>query len=173
MISRLPPTHLIGEKQPSKVKFQPALECVGVDLELRSKKFPSILDPDKCVEINCIDLTCKLTPTEVKNFLARFSIFGNFFKNVLEYQNCSKFARGPDSTYSLIWVNKNWGSEKVGNSLFLGPIYQGFKCSLQSHVVRPCSYMTTLTTCSLYRSCSLKIFWCVSTCSYVAIVRNW
>ena len=102
MISRLPPTHFIGEKQPSKVKFQPALECVGVDLELRSKKFPSILDPDKCVEINCIDLTCKLTPTEVKNFLARFSTFRNFFKNVLEYQNCSKFSRGPNSTYSSI-----------------------------------------------------------------------
>ena len=102
MISRLPPTHFIGEKQPSKVKFQSALECVGVDLELRSKKFPSILDPDKYVEINCIDLTCKLTPTEVKNFLARFSTFRNFFKNVLEYQNCSKFARGPNSTYSSI-----------------------------------------------------------------------
>ena len=79
MISRLPPTHFIGEKRPSKVKFQSALECVGVDLELRSKKFPSILDPDKDVEINCIDLTCKLTPTEVKNFLARFSTFRNFF----------------------------------------------------------------------------------------------
>ena len=122
VISRLPPTdctHFIGVKQPSKVKFQPALECVGVDLELRSKKFPSILDPDKCVEINCIVLTCKLTPTEVKNFLARFSTFRNFFKNVLGYQNCSKFARGPNSTYSSIWVN--WGSEKVGNSLFSGP----------------------------------------------------
>ena len=102
MISKLPPTHFIGEKLPSKVKFQSALECVGVDLELRSKKFPSILDPDKCVEINCIDLTCKLTPTEVKNFLARFSTFRNFFKNVLEYQNCSKFARGPNLTYSSI-----------------------------------------------------------------------
>ena len=102
MISRLPPTHFIGEKQPSNEKFQSALECVGVDLELRSKKFPSILDPDKYVEINCIDLTCKLTPTEVKNFLARFSTFRNFFKNVLEYQNYSKFARGPNSTYSSI-----------------------------------------------------------------------
>ena len=102
MISRLPPTHFIGEKHPSNEKFQSALECVGVDLELRSKKFPSILDPDKDVEINCIDLTCKLTPTEVKNFLARFSTFRNFFKNVLEYQNCSKFARGPNSTYSSI-----------------------------------------------------------------------
>ena len=27
-------------------------------------------------------------------------------------------------------------------------IIQSFKCSLQSHVVRPCSYMTTLTTCT-------------------------
>ena len=97
------------------------IECVGVDLELRSKKLPSILDPDKCVEINCIDLTCKLTPTEVKNFLARFSTFGNFLKNVLEYQNCSKFARGPNSTYSSIRVKKILGSEKVGNSLFSGP----------------------------------------------------
>ena len=79
MISSLPPTHFIGEKLPSKVKFQSALEYVGVDLELRSKKFPSILDLDKRVEINCIDLTCKLTPTVVKNFLARLSTFGNFF----------------------------------------------------------------------------------------------
>ena len=68
MISKLPPTHFIGEKLPSKVKFQSALECV-----------PSILDPDKFVEINCIDLTCKLTPTEVKNFLARFSTFSKLF----------------------------------------------------------------------------------------------
>ena len=120
MISRLPPTYFIGEKSPSKVKFQSALECVGVDLELRFKKLPSILYPNKCVEINCIHLTCKLTPTEVKNFLARFSTFENFFKNVLEYQNCSKFARRPNSTYFSIWV-KNWGSEKVGNSLFSGP----------------------------------------------------
>ena len=46
MISRLPPTtctHFIGEKPPSKVKFQSTLERVGVDLELRSKKLPSIL----------------------------------------------------------------------------------------------------------------------------------
>ena len=102
MISRLPPTHFIGEKRPSKVKFQSALECVGLDLELRSKKFPSILDTEKCVEINYIDLTCKLTPTEVKNFLARFPTFRIFLKNVLEYQNCSKFARRPNSTYSSI-----------------------------------------------------------------------
>ena len=100
MISRLPPTHFIGEKLPSKVKFQSALEYVGVDLELRSKKFPSILDLDKRVEINCIDLTCKLTPTVVKNFLARL---------------------GPNSTYFSIWVKKIWRSEKVGNSLFSGP----------------------------------------------------
>ena len=33
--------------------------------------------------------------------------------------------------------------------IFYRHLYQGFKCSLQSHVVRPCSYMTTLTTCSL------------------------
>ena len=102
MISRLPPTHFIDEKQPSKVKFQSALECVGVDLELRSKKLPSILDQDKCVVINCFDLTCKLTPTEVKNFLARFSTFGNFFKNVLEYQNYSKFVKEPNISCSLI-----------------------------------------------------------------------
>ena len=74
MISRLPPTHFIGEKLPSKVKFQSALECVGVDLELRSKKFPSILDPEKCVEINWIDLSCKLTHRARQR--ARFSGFG-------------------------------------------------------------------------------------------------
>ena len=83
VISGLPPTHFIDEKQPSKVKFQSALEYVGVDLELRSKKLPSILDPDKCIDVNCINLTCKLPPTEVKNFSARFSTFGIFFKNVL------------------------------------------------------------------------------------------
>ena len=102
MLSGLQPKPFILEKLPSKLKFQSALECVGVDLELRSKKLPSILDPDECVEINRTDLTCNLTPTEVKNFLARFSTFRNFFKNVLEYQNCSKFARGPNSTYSSI-----------------------------------------------------------------------
>ena len=69
----------MGEKPPSKGKFQSALEFVGVDLKLRFKKFSSILDPDKCVDINYIDLTCKLTPTEVKNFLARFSTFRIFF----------------------------------------------------------------------------------------------
>ena len=121
MLSGLPPTPFILEKLPLKLKFQSALECVGVDLELRSKKLPSILNTDKSVEIDFIVLSRKLTPTEVKNFLARFSTFRNFFKNVLEYQNDSKFARGPNSTYSTIWFKKTWGSEKVGNSLFSGP----------------------------------------------------
>ena len=122
MLSGLPPTPFILEKLPLKLKFQSALECVGVDLELRSKKLPSILNTDKSVETNFIVLSRKLTPTEVKNFLAQFSTFRNFFKNVLEYQNDSKFARGPNSTYSTIWIKKTWGSEKVGNSLFSGPI---------------------------------------------------
>ena len=121
MLSGLPPTHFILEKLPSKLKFQSALECVGVNLELRSKKLPSILNTDESVETNFIVLSCKLTPTEVKNFLAQFSTFRNFFKNVLEYQNDSKFARGPNSTSSTIWIKKTWGSEKVGNSLFSGP----------------------------------------------------
>ena len=69
MLSRLPPTRFILRKLPLKWKFQSALECVGVDLELRSKKFPSILNTDKSVEIKFIVLSCKLTPTEVKNFL--------------------------------------------------------------------------------------------------------
>ena len=32
------------QKLPSKVKFQSALECLGMDIELRFKKFSSILD---------------------------------------------------------------------------------------------------------------------------------
>ena len=47
-----------------------------------------------------------------------------------------------------------------------------FKAGFQMKPTESCSDMTTLTTCSLYRSCSLKIFWYVSTCSYVGILRN-
>ena len=118
------PTTFIGEKPPSKVKFQSALDYVGVDLELRSKKLPSILDPDKCIEISCIDLSCKLTPTEVKNFLARFSSFRNFFKNFIEYPNFieySKFANGPNSIYSSIWVKK-LGVRKSREFLIFRPL---------------------------------------------------
>ena len=114
MLSGLPPTPFILEKLPLKLKFQSALECVGVDLELRSKKLPSILNTDKSVETNFIVLSCKLTPTEVKNFLAQFSTFRNFFKNVLEYQNDSKFARSPNSTSSTIWIKKLGGQKKSG-----------------------------------------------------------
>ena len=66
--------------------------------------------------------------------------------------------------FQKLWVNSGnfrlrflWPSEKWNVIL-----YQGFKCSLQSHVVRSCIYVTTLTTCSLYRICSLKFFWFVS-----------
>ena len=52
----------------------------------------------------------KLTPTEVKSFLARFSNSRNLF-NVLDYQNGSKLAKGSNSTHSTIWIKK-WGSEK-------------------------------------------------------------
>ena len=68
-----------------------------------------------------VSQSSELRKSLFNNFLARFSIFRNFFKNVLEYQNGSKFARGPNLTYSTIWIKKTWGSEKVGNSLFLGP----------------------------------------------------
>ena len=120
VLSRLPPTPFFVEKLPLKLKFQSALECVGVNLELRSKKLPSILNTDKSVGIQFISLSQKLTPTEVENFLARFSTFRNFFKNVLAYQNGSKVAREPNTTYCTIWVKKNLWSEKVGNSLFSG-----------------------------------------------------
>ena len=106
VISGLPPTHFIGEKPPSKVKLQSALECLGDYLELRFKKFPSILDPEKCVEINWIGLSCKLTPTEVKNFLARFSTLRNFFK-MFQNTKIAEIYQGPNSTYSSIWVKKN------------------------------------------------------------------
>ena len=62
------PTHFIWGKLPSKVKFQSALECVGMDIELRFKKFSSILDTDEFVKINFMCLACKLTPTECEKF---------------------------------------------------------------------------------------------------------
>ena len=52
---------------------------VGVNLELRFKKLPSILNIDKSVETNFNVLCCKLTPTEVKKFLTRFSEFFVFY----------------------------------------------------------------------------------------------
>ena len=124
----LPPTVFIFEKLPSKLKFQSALECVGVDLELRFKKLPSILNTDKSVETNFIVLSCKLTPTEVKNFLAQFSTFRNFFKNVLEYQNDSKFVRRPNLTYPTIW-EKNICINEISP-------YYSFKISFQQKMVQ-------------------------------------
>ena len=61
---------------------------------------------------------------KVKNFLARFSTFRNFFKNVLEYQNCSKFARRPNSTYSSIWEKIIGGQKKSGIPYFQAPIFE-------------------------------------------------
>ena len=88
--SRLPPTHLIWWKRPLKVKFHFALECVGGDLVLRSKKFPSIPDKEKFVKINWIGSAAKLTPTDYENSSARFSDFKNFFKSEKKYLRVRK-----------------------------------------------------------------------------------
>ena len=63
---------------PLKLKFQSALECVGVVLELRPMKLSSILNTDKSVEINSIALSRKLRPTEVKTFWRDFRPLGIF-----------------------------------------------------------------------------------------------
>ena len=47
-----------------------------------------------------------------------------FFLNVLEYQNGSKFARGPNSTYSSILVKKIGGQKKSGIPYFQAPIFE-------------------------------------------------
>lgn len=41
--------------------------------------------------------------------MKNFSTLKNFLKNDLEYQNGSKFVRGPNSTYATIWdKNITW-----------------------------------------------------------------
>ena len=77
----------------------------------RAKKFSGFL---------CVSLRARIM---------KFQQFLNFLKNVLEYQNGSKFAREPNSTYSTILI-KNLKSEKLGKSLFSGPNHINFSMLL-------------------------------------------
>ena len=75
--------------------------------------------------MNFIVQSRKLTPTELKSFFARLSTFRNSFENVLEYQNGSKFAKGPNLTYFLILIKKNFGLWKSREFLIFTENFSG------------------------------------------------
>ena len=81
---------------------------IFLKVENRAKNLPSILNTNKSVEINFIAQSDKLTPSEVKNFLARFSTFRIFFK-FLECQ------------FDL--DKKPWGQKKSVIPYFQDPLF--------------------------------------------------
>ena len=108
---------------PWKLKFQTFINCVGGVESCRSTP----------CHLSCA-ITNRLIPISrphtsnprlqaVKTFWPDFASLIFFFKNVLECQNRSKFARGPFSTYSTIWEKNILGSEKKVSFLIFRPLY--------------------------------------------------